>query len=48
MLQRQKLLNDGYTWEEAEDYLWNLAEDQADAERDREVAEYFDNQGESK
>ena len=47
-MNRRQLMEDGHTWEEAEDILWNLAEDQADAERDREVEEFFNNQGESK
>lgn len=43
---RQKLMNDGHTWDEAEDILWAQAEDENDAERDRQVEEYFTNQGE--
>jgi len=31
-----KLLERGYTWEEADELLATLAEDQRDAERDRE------------
>lgn len=45
---RQRLLADGYTWEEAEDRISDYAEDLVDAARDREVEEYFQTQGESK
>jgi hypothetical protein len=45
---RYRLIEDGYTWEEAEDKLADYAEEQADAERDRQAEEYFRNQGESK
>jgi hypothetical protein len=40
-------MEDGHTWEEAEDILDNCAEDQLQDQRDREVEEFF-NQGESK
>lgn len=32
---RHDLMDQGYTWDEAEDLLQQLAEDYADAERDR-------------
>ena len=44
---KDKLIEQGYTWEEAEELLWAQAEEQADAERDRQVEEKL-NQGESK
>jgi len=44
---KDKLIEQGYTWEEAEEQLWAQAEEQADAERDRQVEEKL-NQGESK
>ena len=44
---RNKLLADGYTWEEAEDRLSDYAEDLVDAARDEEVMEYFETQGEA-
>lgn len=40
------LMDDGFTWEEAEEQLWAQAEEQADAERDRELEEKLT--GESK
>ena len=46
-MNRDKLIEQGYTWEEAEEQLWAQAEEQADAERDRQVEEKL-NQGESK
>ena len=45
---RRRLIEDGYTYEEADAILDNYAEEQADAARDREVEEYFQTQGESK
>jgi uncharacterized protein involved in exopolysaccharide biosynthesis len=45
---RYRLIEEGYTWEEAENKLADYAEEQADAERDRQAEEYFRNQGESK
>lgn len=36
---KDKLIEDGYTWEEAEELLSRQAEDQADAQRDRELEE---------
>lgn len=47
-MNRRKLMEDGATWEEAEDALSTYAEEQADARRDEEVTEYFQQQGESK
>lgn len=44
-MNRNKLIEQGYTWEEAEDLQSAQAESQADAERDREVEEKL-NQGE--
>jgi hypothetical protein len=41
------LMDQGYTWEEAEELLSRYAEDYADAERDRELEEKL-TQGESK
>lgn len=41
------LMDNGFTWEEAEELLAQQAEEQADAERDRELEEKL-NQGESK
>lgn len=38
-MRREKLLNDGYTWEEAEDILDNYAEEQLQDQRDRELTE---------
>jgi len=43
----KELIEDGDTWEEAEERLSRRAEEQADAERDRELEEKL-NQGESK
>ena len=45
---RRRLIEDGYTYEEADAVLDNYAEEQADARRDEEVTEYFQQQGESK
>lgn len=42
-----ELMDEGYTWEEADELLSRRAEEQADAERDRQVEEKL-NQGESK
>ncbi len=42
------LMDQGYTWEEAEELLSRYAEEQADAERDRAAEESLYNQGESK
>lgn len=36
---KDKLIEDGYTWEEAEELLWQQAQDQADAQRERELEE---------
>lgn len=47
-MNRRKLMEDGYTWDEAEEILERHAEEQADARRDEEVTEYFQQQGESK
>ena len=44
---KDKLIEQGYTWEEAEELLWVQAEAQADAERDRELEEKL-TEGESK
>jgi type II secretory pathway component PulF len=41
------LMDNGYTWEEAEELIDRQAEERADAERDRELEEKL-NQGESK
>ncbi len=41
------LMDQGYTWEEAEELLSHYAEEQADAERDRELEEKL-TEGESK
>ena len=47
-MNRDKLLiEQGYTWEEAEELIDRQAEERADAERDRELEEKL-NQGESK
>lgn len=35
----EDLIDEGYTWEEAEDILSRMAEDYADAERDRMMEE---------
>jgi predicted RNase H-like HicB family nuclease len=43
----KELIEDGDTWEEAEERLSRWAEEQADAERDRELEEKL-TQGESK
>ena len=44
---RRELMDRGYSWEEAEDLLEQYAEEERDAERDREMEERL-NQGESK
>lgn len=36
---KDKLIEVGYTWEEAEELLWQQAQDQADADRDRQLEE---------
>lgn len=36
---KDKLIEDGYTWEEAEELLWQQAQDHADAQRQRELEE---------
>lgn len=46
-MNRDELIEQGYTWEEAEEQLWAQAEEQADAARDRAMEEQL-NQGESK
>ena len=46
-MNRDELIEQGHTWEEAEDILSRQAEDAADAERDREAEEKL-TQGESK
>ena len=38
---RYRLIEEGYTWEEAENKLADYAEEQADAERDRQAEEFF-------
>jgi predicted RNase H-like HicB family nuclease len=43
----KELMEDGDTWEEAEERLSRWAEEQADAERDRELEEKL-TEGESK
>jgi hypothetical protein len=43
----KELMEDGDTWEEAEERLSRWAEEQVDAERDRELEEKL-TQGESK
>ncbi len=43
----KELMEDGDTWEEAEERLSRWAEEQTDIERDRELEEKL-NQGESK
>jgi hypothetical protein len=45
---RRRLIEDGYTYEEADAVLDNYAEDQLQDQRDREVEEYFQQQGESR
>jgi len=40
-LQRQRLLDAGYTWDEAEDELADRASDAYDREKDRKVEDYF-------
>ena len=47
-MMRYRLIDEGYTWEEAEARLCDLAEERADAERDRRAEEYFQTKGESK
>ena len=34
-----EMLEEGYEWEEAEERLWAIAEQEADAERDRQLEE---------
>ncbi len=41
MQMRYKLIDEGYTWEEAEELLAQWAEDAADAERDRWAEEDY-------
>ncbi len=48
MQMRYKLIDEGYTWEEAEELLAQWAEDAADAERDRLAEEYFARQEEAR
>jgi hypothetical protein len=45
---RRRLIEDGYTYEEADAVLDNYAEERADARRDEEVTEYFQQQGEDR
>ena len=45
-LQRQRLLDAGYTWDEAEDELADRASDAYDQEKDRKADEYFLNRKE--
>jgi len=40
-LQRQRLLDAGYTWEEAEDKLADIASDEYDDEQDRKAEQHF-------
>jgi len=48
-LMRRRLMDDGYTWEEAETIVGRYAEDEMDDRREREMdEEFFNNQGESK
>ena len=35
----EKFIEEGYTWEEAEEYLWAQAEEQRDRERDDAIEE---------
>jgi len=44
MLIRYRLIDEGYTWDEAEDLLAAWAEDAVDAERDRLAEEHFSRQ----
>ena len=46
-MNRDKLIDAGYTWEEADERLTRWAEEHADAERDRELEEKL-TEGESK
>ena len=39
MTPKDRLIEEGYTWEEAEELLWAQAEEQADAERDWQLEE---------
>lgn len=40
---RQRLLDAGYTWDEAEDRLADIASDEYDDEQDRRAEEHFAN-----
>jgi len=40
-LQRQRLLDAGYTWDEAEDKLADIASDEYDDEQDRKAEQHF-------
>ncbi len=35
----KELMRDGYSWEEAEDIIWNQVEQARDAEKDRRLEE---------
>ena len=37
--QRRKLMDHGYTWEEAEELLWSEADQQLQEERDQQMCE---------
>jgi hypothetical protein len=37
--QRHKLMDHGYTWEEAEELLWSEADQQLQEERDQQMCE---------
>lgn len=39
---KDKLIEAGYTWEEAEELLWQQAQDQADAQRDQQMLEEYE------
>jgi len=43
---RQRLLDAGYTWDEAEDKLADIASDEYDDEQDRKAEEHFLNRKE--
>jgi hypothetical protein len=42
-IQRQRLLDAGYTWDEAEGKLADIASDEYDDEQDRRAEEHFAN-----
>lgn len=38
----RRLIDEGYTWAQAEEILWQQAEDRRDDERDRQMLEHFE------